>query len=112
MRAVLTGAPQRSAAREPPSLPSARLVGQASAGSDLGPEPPPRRCHAILLSESARGESSSTPAQATDRSEQAHESSCDDGDHGMNLTSSDEAVSDGRELSVIKKVARGTLTVP
>src|SRR5262245_16187492 len=52
----------------PPSLPPARLVGQASAGSNLRPEPPPRRCHAILLSEFAQGQSSSLPAQATDLS--------------------------------------------
>jgi hypothetical protein len=30
----------------------------------------------------------------------------------MDLTSSDEAVSDGRELSGIRKVARRTLTTP
>jgi len=52
----------------PPSLPPARLVGQASAGSNIRPEPPPRRCHAILLSEFARGESSSLHAQVTDPS--------------------------------------------
>jgi hypothetical protein len=30
----------------------------------------------------------------------------------MDLTSSDEAVADGRELSTIRKVARETLTTP
>jgi hypothetical protein len=89
-----------------------RLVGQSPPSGDLGPESPARGSNPLLLGSfrwRRYGPVYAHP-QALDAPRDPDESPFHGGDHDRSFTSTDDALSDGRELSAISRVARGTVT--